>query len=120
MKRKQPIFRLSAGLLTLLLLLSATVKPLLITYEQAKVVVPASKKDKTEKEEKPSIQTLSLDAVVTPALSFDFTQEFYLLPAPLFSTILSNVKLPKQFDTFYYFFSFFRNVFGHHIATNAP
>ena len=120
MKKKKPIFGFCAGLLAVLLLFSATVKPSFVSQQQKKAVEEASKKSKSGQQETPTVQAQSPDAVVTPALSFDFTQEFYLLAPPIFSEILGNVKLPKQFDAFYYFFSFFRNVFGHHIATNAP
>jgi hypothetical protein len=78
-----------------------------------------SSSKKTAKDEPPTIQALTLDAVVAPAVSFEFSQDFYFLPAPVWF-LITTVSLPKQSETFYYFFSFFRHVFGHHIAINAP
>jgi hypothetical protein len=70
-------------------------------------------------QETPSIQALALEAVVSPALSFDFTQEFYFLPN-VFSFEHKTVMLPRCFAIFYFYFSFFRHVFGTYIAINAP
>lgn len=92
---------------------------------RAKSVVKKPATEQTTKQDKAQdeptvVQALSLEAVVSPALSFDFQQDFYFLPA-LFCVEFSEAKgLFKRFDVFYYFFSFFRNVFGFFIVTNAP
>lgn len=68
-----------------------------------------------------SIQAASLIAVVTPASSFDFTQTAYLLPPPvLLFLLLAVASLRRIFTIPYYYFSYFRYVFGHYIAPNAP
>ncbi|HEV7351141.1 hypothetical protein [Telluribacter sp.] len=63
---------------------------------------------------------LSLDAVVIPASSFDFAQTFYLLPPPTWRFVEVASALPASFSEPFHFFSYFRKVFGHHIAINAP
>ncbi len=67
------------------------------------------------------IQAASFEAVVTPASSFDFTQAIYLLPAPVFVfLLLVAASLLRIFTIPYFYFSYFRHVFGHFIAPNAP
>lgn len=67
------------------------------------------------------IKATALEAVVTPASSFDFGQTVFLLPPPSVLIIsLLQPSLPRLADISYYFFSYFRHVFGNHIATNAP
>jgi hypothetical protein len=122
MKQKGLQTRFISTALALLLLLTAMAgKALLLPKADIKKAVAekASKEKKTDNE-RPVIQEMSLEAVVAPAISFDFEQSFYFLPT-LFSVELPFVSnVPKRFSVFYYFFSFFRNVFGHFIAINAP
>lgn len=67
------------------------------------------------------VKASSLEAVVTPAASFDFEQTVFLLPPPSILIIsIEQPARPRPADIPYYFFSYFRHVFGNHIATNAP
>ena len=122
MKQKRLHTRLISTALAVLLLVTATVGNAL-SLRKADVKKPITQqttKGKTTNEERPVIQDMSLEAVVAPAISFDFEQSFYFLPSLLSIELPFVSSLPKRFDVFYYFFSFFRNVFGHFIATNAP
>jgi hypothetical protein len=122
MKQNKLYTRLISTALALLLLLTATAGKAL-SFRKAnvkKVVASQTTKGEKANDERPIIQDMSLEAVVAPAISFDFEQSFYFLPS-IFSFELPFVStVPKRFDVFYYFFSFFRNVFGHFIAINAP
>ncbi|MDF7818834.1 hypothetical protein P1X15_14560 [Runella sp. MFBS21] len=122
MKQKKLLTKLTTASLALLLLLTATVGRSMVLHklDVKKPVAVKTDKEKQAKDERPVIQEMSIEAVVAPAISFDFEQSFYFLPT-IFSFELPVVcTLPKRFDVFYYFFSFFRNVFGHFIAINAP
>ncbi|GHB88555.1 hypothetical protein [Persicitalea jodogahamensis] len=67
-----------------------------------------------------TVSELSLHAVVTPALSFDFTQSLFALPQNFIYHFEERVAVPLAARTSYYYFSYFRHVFGHHIAPNGP
>ncbi len=67
-----------------------------------------------------TVSELSLHAVVTPALSFDFEQSFFTLPQTFLYHFEEKVVIPLAARTSYYYFSYFRYVFGHHIAPNGP
>ena len=83
-------------------------------------------KDKTEQsskkatEEAPTVSELSLHAVVTPAVSFDFDKSLFVVAHVLSYSIEDNIKVPPLWKTPFYYFSYFQHVFGHHIAPNAP
>ena len=79
----------------------------------------SNKKSQKPAQETPTIQVLSIEAVVASALSFDFSQEFYFHSSS-FTTTHSVMALSKCFAIFYFYFSFFRHVFGTYIAINAP
>jgi hypothetical protein len=109
--------------MTALLLITSTAGRSLAISIKKNAKKPVAEHKKTTKDSKQKaptvVQAIAFEAVVTPALAYDFTQDFYFLPLPIFFEI-PNVSIPKRFEVFYYFFSFFRNVFGHHIAINAP
>ena len=95
------------------------------------VAIPPVQKDTTEqsaeKAKKGSttdgtttVSELSLHAVVTPALSFDFTQSLFVLPHTFLFHLKEKIDIPLAARTSFYYFSYFRHVFGHHIAPNAP
>lgn len=71
-------------------------------------------------DEPTTVSALSLHAVVTSALSFDFTQSFFLLPQAYLSHFETKSIIPLAARVPYYYFSYFRHLFGHHIAPNAP
>ncbi|GAA4412482.1 hypothetical protein GCM10023187_39650 [Nibrella viscosa] len=66
------------------------------------------------------IKAASLEAVVTTAVSFDFSHVMYLLPPPSVLLMADQPMLPRLFEVPYFYFSYFRHIFGHHIASNAP
>lgn len=122
MKQRKLYTRVFSAALALLLLFTATAGKALSLRKVSpkKPVAEQTAKKQQNNDERPVIQEMSLEAVVAPAISFDFEQTFYLLPNILCIELPSVSLLPKRFDVFYYFFSFFRNVFGHFIASNAP
>ena len=68
------------------------------------------------------LSAAQFEAVVTPALKVgDSGQSAFLLPTPtLIILLLLSVALLRHFTLPHFYFSYFRHVFGHHIATNAP
>lgn len=122
MKQRKLYTRVFSAALALLLLFTATAGKALSSCKVSpkKPVAEQTAKKQQSNDERPVIQEMSLEAVVAPAISFDFEQTFYLLPSIWCIELPSVSLLPKRFDVFYYFFSFFRNVFGHFIASNAP
>ena len=66
------------------------------------------------------ISSLSLDAVITPAISFDFSQYFYFLPQPVWNFIQRESVFEVAFKAPIYLFSCFSRIFGRNIVTNAP
>lgn len=97
------------------------------SHELSMASTPVKKDVATQKGAKPGtptetkVQAASLIAVVTPASSFDFAQTAYLLPPPvLVLLLLAGVSLLRILTIPYFYFSYFRYVFGHYIAPNAP
>ncbi len=82
----------------------------------------SSSKDTSEKstDDKATVSELSLHAVVIPALSFDFTQSWFVLPQVFLHRFEEKSAIHLAARTSYYYFSYFRHVFGHHIAPNGP
>lgn len=76
--------------------------------------------DNSTKDAPATVSELSLHAVVTPALSFDFTQSLFVLPQNSLYHFEEKTAVPLAARTSYYYFSYFRHVFGHHIAPNGP
>lgn len=76
----------------------------------------------TPTDQKAQLRTAPLEAVFTPIVTFDGgSQTQFLLPAPaIVLLLLWTVRLLREFGLPHYYFSYFRHVFGHHIATNAP
>jgi hypothetical protein len=109
-------------LATLLLLVAVGGKSWSVSQE-TKYQVPVAQQGTSADESRPDaakVSQLSLDAVVTPATSFDFSQISYLLPPPTWRFVEVASSIPASFTVPFYLFSYFRNVFGHHIAINAP
>lgn len=70
--------------------------------------------------EQPEVSTLSLNAVITPAISFDFFQYLYFLPQPVWHFVARKLVVPAAFNQPVYLVSYFQRVFGRLIVTNAP
>ncbi|RRB04627.1 hypothetical protein [Larkinella rosea] len=122
-QQRNDFIRLTSLFLTGLLLLVASGGPSWLPVEQ--LPVPQTvQKPKNEKStgdaQQVIVQATSFDAVVTPALTFGFTQTVYLLPPTVLFFLLKQTVIPRHFEIPHFYFSFFRFVFGHHIAINAP
>ncbi len=76
--------------------------------------------DDSTKDAPATVSELSLHAVVTPALSFDFAQSLFVLPQTFLYHFEEKTAIPLAARTSYYYFSYFRHVFGHLIAPNGP
>ncbi len=122
--RKTPVIqRFSSLILATLLLFTAVwgygnVTPVKTLAEQK----AATEHAKTGKSAEVQLSTAQFEAVVTPAIELgDSGQSAFLLPAPtLVILLLLSVALLRHFTLPHFYFSYFRHVFGHHIATNAP
>ncbi|MCE6988880.1 hypothetical protein [Dyadobacter sp. CY323] len=66
------------------------------------------------------VSTLSLDAVITPAISFDFSHYFYFSPQPAWQFIVSKAVVRVSFQESFFLVSHFHRIFGRFIVTNAP
>ncbi|GAB2598867.1 hypothetical protein [Spirosoma areae] len=128
MKQPRVIQRLSSLMLVTLLLFTAVwgnsnaanTKALLAK----KAIAEQAKSGKSA--DVPSSNTLlsaaQFEAVVTPAVELgESGQTAFLLPAPtLIILVLLSVALLRHFTLPHFYFAYFKHVFGHHIATNAP
>ncbi|WP_291201090.1 hypothetical protein [Dyadobacter sp.] len=70
--------------------------------------------------EQPEVSALSLNAVITPAISFDFYQYLYFLPQPVWHFVAQKLVVRTAFSEPVYLVSHFQRVFGRFIVTNAP
>ncbi len=130
MKQPRVIHRLSGLLLAFLLLFTAVWSPGGLAQQQAAatkaraVAHQAAKSGKTQDAHKDDVKlsAAGFEAVAAPAISIDGgNQTIFLLPAPtLLILLLLSVLLLRHFTLPHYFFSYFRHVFGHAIAPNAP
>lgn len=68
----------------------------------------------------PKVAALSLDAVITPAISFDFSHYFYFLPQPTWQFVADTLVVRTTFRESFFLFSYFHRIFGRFIVTNAP
>lgn len=66
------------------------------------------------------LSSLSLDAVITPSISFDFYQDFYFIPQQAWNFIQQEVVAEIASREPAYLFSCFCRIFGNYIVTNAP
>jgi hypothetical protein len=127
MKQPRIIRRLSSLLLATLLLYTAVWGHggLVHSYPAKKEASTQQAKSGKATDSHSSDAQLSatqFEAVVTPATTFDVGgQTAFLLPAPtLVILLLLSTPLLRHFTIPHYFFSYFRHVFGHAIAPNAP
>lgn len=67
-----------------------------------------------------TVSALSLDAVITPAISFDFSHYFYFAPQPVWQFVESQHIAEVAFQESNFLFSCFSRVFARYIVTNAP
>ncbi|MCF2445244.1 hypothetical protein L0657_14845 [Dyadobacter sp. CY345] len=74
----------------------------------------------TPDENQATVSALALDAVITPAISFDFSHYFYFAPQPVWQFIESQQIVETSVRESYFLFSCFSRVFARYIVTNAP
>ena len=67
-----------------------------------------------------TVSSLSLNAVITPAISFDFLQYFYFLPPTVWSFEQKETVAEVAHTETTRLFSCFNRIFGRYIVTNAP
>ena len=130
MKQPRVIYRFSGLLLATLLLFTAVWSPGGLARKQAAqtrakaVAQHAAKSGKTQDthQDEVKLSAAGFEAVAAPVVSIDGgNQTIFLLPAPtLLILLLLSVPLLRHFTFPHYFFSYFRHVFGHAIAPNAP
>ncbi len=72
------------------------------------------------KDNQATVTSLSLDAVITPAITFDFCQYFYFLPSTVWQFICQESVVSFFFQEPFFFISGFARIFGTYIVTNAP
>ena len=87
-----------------------------------KATAEQTKSGKATTPQKAQLSTAQFEAVVTPAVQLgDSGQTAFFLPvSALVILLLVSIPLPRHFTLPYFYFSYFKHVFGHHIATNAP
>ena len=126
MKQPRVIQRLSSLLLATLLLFTAVYGQSRVIQAKAsdaqKAVAKHVKTDEPAHSTDAQLHEAQFEAVVAPAIVLgDSGQATFLLPAPaLIIFLLLNVVLLRHFTLPHFYFAYFRHVFGHHIATNAP
>lgn len=74
----------------------------------------------TPDDQQATVSALSLDAVITPAISFDFSHYFYFAPQPVWQFVESKQIVEVAFQESHFLFSCFSRVFARYIVTNAP
>ncbi|PWJ56975.1 hypothetical protein CLV98_10984 [Dyadobacter jejuensis] len=66
------------------------------------------------------LRTLHLNAVITPSLSYDFLQYFYIIPSPIWRVLEGFVYQSTLAPSVAVLYSTFSRIFGVSIVTNAP
>ncbi|SDE68380.1 hypothetical protein SAMN04487996_106201 [Dyadobacter soli] len=74
----------------------------------------------SSRSDQPEVSALSLNAVITPAISFDFYQYFYFLSQPVWHFVAKKPVVRTAFSEPVFLVSHFQRVFGRFIVTNAP
>jgi len=74
----------------------------------------------TPDDQQATVSALSLDAVITPAISFDFSHYFYFAPQPVWQFVENKQIVEVAFQESHFLFSCFSRVFARYIVTNAP
>lgn len=126
MKQPRVIQRLSSLMLAFLLLFTAVWGYNNVTQQKTlsekKAVAERAKSGKATNPDEAQLSAAQFEAVVTPAVKVgDSGQTAFLLPAPtLVLLLLLSMPLLRYFTFPHFYFAYFRHVFGHHIATNAP
>jgi hypothetical protein len=87
---------------------------------KAKEISKGSKAEQASEPVEAKVSVLALDAVITPAISFDFSHYFYFLPQPAWTFVAKELTVRFTFQESFFLFSYFHRIFGRFIVTNAP
>ena len=126
MKQPRVIQRLSSLLLATLLLFTAVCGRGTALQSQTpsvpKSAAEQAKSSKAAHSKEVQLRATQFEAVVAPAIQLgDSGQTAFLLPTPaLIILLLLSAILLQHFTIPHFYFAYFKHVFGHHIATNAP
>ena len=82
--------------------------------------ISKEKSSNTADDHQATVSALSLDAVITPAISFDFSHYFYFAPQQVWQFIESQHIIAVDYQESYFLFTCFSRVFARYIVTNAP
>lgn len=126
MKQSRVLQRLLSLVLATLLLFMAVWSNQGVAQQKTlainKAAAESTKPGKAATPKEAHLSAAQFEAVVTPAVQLgDSGQTVFLLPvSTLVILLLVSVPLLRHFTLPHFYFSYFRHVFGHHIATNAP
>lgn len=114
--------RLLGGLLTVLVLTVTVGNRAWYAHIQETTKTSLHQQAASDPADDSPVQTVvsELSAIVTPATSFAFQHTSYLLPTPAWSLLAVSVVVIQPFHEPFFFLSYFKKVFGHYIAINAP
>jgi hypothetical protein len=125
-KTKRIINQTITLLLAAMLLMVAGVKSWSVQHDSVKKLPVAAKSlfqddhSSTPDDNQARVTSLSLDAVITPAISFDFCHYFYFAPQAVWHFIRRESVVSVFFEQPYFLFTGFARIFGTYIVTNAP
>ncbi|WP_229206912.1 hypothetical protein [Dyadobacter crusticola] len=69
---------------------------------------------------KAKVSTLSMEAVIAPAVSFDFSHYIYFLPQLAWHFVARKLAVRFAFQESFFLVSYFQKIFGKFVVTNAP
>lgn len=87
-------------------------------YKPTKVATSTNEKSKKSAEDQPTLQQGHNDGVV-PSITFHFDNQVLISPPITFDFLLTEIPT-SYISKPIYRLSFFKKLFGHHIAVNAP
>ena len=92
------------------------------TAQNVEILKPTQEQSKNSLPEKSDakISPVALDAVITPASSFDFNQYAYLFPEPVWHVLTDTIQVKVYAELPIYLVTVFFRIFGCEIVTNAP
>ena len=126
MKTKRIINQTITLLLAAMLLMVAGVKSWSVQNDSAKKLPAIAKslihgeQSSTADDNQAKVTSLSLDAVITPAISFDFSHYFYFLPQAVWHFVCQESIVSFFFEEPYFLVTGFARIFGTYVVTNAP
>ncbi|QRR04284.1 hypothetical protein HWI92_19970 [Dyadobacter sandarakinus] len=89
-------------------------------YKAKKALAGHAQKAPAGDNEQAKFSAQSLDAVITPAISFDFAHYFYFTPQPAWQFVVALGIAKTSYRETFFLFTYFHRIFGRYIVTNAP